>query len=136
MHLHGDPAVNFRAGDLFENGAALTRRCMKEGIEASLGEEHGTREALEVHAGRLLDEIVHLVDPGLEDGPGIGIGYFVPGLLQFAFRFFPGAALAPVAAVPALLRLERDLGEAFPGLARHDLVAALRNLVEPGRPAV
>ena len=48
----------------------------------------------------------------------------------------PGAMLAPVASVTPLLRLEGHLGKALPCLARHDLVAAFRDLVEAGCPSV
>src|SRR3990170_3908892 len=57
-------------------------------------------------------------------------------LLQVPIRSFPGAVLAPVATVTALLRLEGNLGKAFTGLARHDFIAAFRNLVQAGSPAV
>ena len=117
-------------------GARSSGGGLEKGRESSLGQQHRTREALEIHARGLLDEFAHLGDLRLQDGPGIGIGDLMPGLLQLAFRLFPGAVLAPVAAVTALLRLEGHLGKTFARLARHDLVAAFRHLVQAGRPAV
>ena len=136
MNLNGDPAVDFRTRDLFEDGRALIGRGLEKGGESPLGQEHRLGEALEIHARHRLDEFADLVDLRFQDPAGFGVRDFMPGLLQLAVRLFMGAALAPVAAVTALPGLEGHLGEAFAGLARHDLVAALRDLVQTGRAAV
>ena len=41
-----------------------------------------------------------------------------------------------MAAIAALLRLKGNLGEALPGLPRHDFVGAFRHLVQAGRAAI
>jgi hypothetical protein len=104
--------------------------------ESTLGKEHRTGETLEIHARCLIDEFSDLVDFGFQYPIGIGVRYFMSGLLQLAIRFFFGAVLAPVAAVTPLPGLEGYLGKTFTRLARHNLVAAFRDLAQAGRAAV
>jgi len=48
----------------------------------------------------------------------------VAGFGQLAIRAFASPVLAPLAAVATALGFEDDLGIAFPGLARQDVIAA------------
>jgi hypothetical protein len=136
VDLHRYQAVDLGAGDLLEDGCSLIGRGLEKGRESPLRKEHRTGEAREVHARGRHDEFTYLDDSRFENLSGHRVCYFMPRLLQLAAGPFPGAVLAPVAAVAALLRLEGDLGKAFAGLPRHDLVAAFGDLVQTGRPAV
>jgi hypothetical protein len=56
--------------------------------------------------------------------------------LEFAIRLFTCPVLAPVTAVTPRLGFEGHLGKAFAGLAGHDFVSALGDLVQARRPPV
>src|SRR5690606_21365839 len=73
---------------------------------------------------------------GFEYLAGIGIGNFVLCSLEFAIWFLACPVLAPVTAVTPRLSFEGRIGKAFAGLARHDLVSALGDLVQARRPSV
>ncbi|OPY85527.1 MAG: hypothetical protein A4E72_01920 [Syntrophus sp. PtaU1.Bin208] len=136
VDLFGDPAVDFRAGDLFQNGRPLIGRGLEEGGKSPLGKEHRPGEALVIHPRDLFNQFPHGVQLRFQHLPGIRVADFMACRLQFPVGPPSGAVLVPGAAVASLLRLEMDLGKAFPCLARHDLVGALGNLVQAGRPAV
>ena len=99
VHGDGDAAVDFGAGDLFEQRRAFVRCSAEEGGEVALGEEHSAGEALVVHAGEAFDGGGDVFEAGGEEFAAFGVGQFVFGVLEFAACFAPRAVLAPVAAV-------------------------------------
>src|SRR5690606_21972148 len=125
VHAHGYLAVDTGAGDLFENGRTLVRGGLQEGGEAALGQHHGAGETFEIHAGGQLHLLGDPAQLRFDDPAAVGLGYLVFRRLQGAVDTPARPALAPVAAVAAARRLEGHFGEAFPGLAGHDLVAAV-----------
>ena len=120
----GDLAVDLGAGDLLQDRCPLVGRCLEEGGEATLGQQHGAGEAIEIHAGSRLDLAGDAVEASLKQSAGVGVGDLVPGLLKLAIRLATGPMLAPVAAEATGLGREGDLGEALAGVAGHDLVFA------------
>jgi hypothetical protein len=130
VDTHGNTAVNLGARDLFQYRAALVGGSLQESGKAALGQQHGTREPVKVHASGGFDMPSHAPHAGVDHLAAVGVRYLVPGRLQGAIRPAARPALAPVAAIPALRRLERHFGKAFAGLARHDLVAAGTDFAE------
>ena len=136
VDLHGDVAVNLRARDLLQDGGPFVRGRLQEGGEASLGQEHGPGEPVEIHSGGFLDLPGHTPDLGLEESARLAVGDLVLRGLEFAVRLFPRPALAPVAPEAPRPGPEGHFGKALPRLAGHDLVAAFRHPVQPRGPPV
>ena len=132
VYADGDLAVDFGAGYLLQNRCALIRCCLQKGGKATLGQQHGAGEAVKVHAGGVFHLFGHPADQRFNHLAGIGIGDFLLRCLQFAFRFLPRAALAPVATVAAGGGFKGHLGKALPGLPGHDFIAALADPVQSG----
>ena len=84
MNFHGDETVDFRTGDLLQNGRAVVRRGLQKSREAALGEQHGSGKAVKIHSGCFFYKLRNLGNAGLQDNPGSGIDYFVSGRLQIA----------------------------------------------------
>ena len=123
VHGDGDAAVDFGAGDLFEQRRAFVRCGAEEGGEVALGEEHGAGEALVVHAGEAFDGGGDVFEAGGKEFAAFGVGQFVFGVLEFAACFAPRAVLAPMAAVAPGAGAEGDFGVAGAAVAAHDFVA-------------
>ncbi len=116
MDPDGDAAVEFGAGDLFEDGRARIRLGLEERGEPALGQEHGACEPVEIHAGHGLDLFGHIAQFGLQDLAGFGVDDLVLRGLQLAIGLFSSAMLCPVAAEASGLGFEGDLGKAVAGL--------------------
>ena len=136
MHGLRDAAVERGASDLFEDGRALIRCGFEEGGEAALGEQHGARETLEIHAGEGLDLFGDAAQLLVQDATAVMVGDLVAWRLQLALRAQVGAALTPGAAEAPGGGGEYRFGETIAGLPRHDLVAALGDARQPGRAPV
>ena len=132
----GKLAVNFRAGDLFQNRAALIRPRLQEGGKTALGKQHGAGEALKIQPGDGFDARLHVFLPGFQHLTAVGIGDFVARRLQRAVRLFARALLAPMAAPAAMLGFKGDFGKTFAGLPREDFVGVFADFAQPGRAAV
>ena len=135
VHPKRNVAVDFGAGDLFQQGPPVIGGGLEEGGEISLGEEHGAGEALEVQPRDFFDPVWHVGELSGEDFPRI-FKNFVFGGLEFSVGALPGGALAPVASEASFRGLEGHFGEALAGVAGHDLVGRFGHPVQAGRGAV
>jgi len=98
--------------------------------QSRLGQQHGAGKTVKVHAGSGLDLVGYTSDLGFENFTGIGIGNFVLRGLEFTIRLLACPVLAPVTAVTPGLGFEGHLGKALAGLAGHDFVSTLGDLVQ------
>ena len=136
MDTDGYLAVDLCARYLLQDRSPIIRCRLKERGKAALGQQHGSGETIKVHAGSRLDLVGYTSDLGFKDFAGIGIGNFVFRGLEFAIRLLACPVLAPVTAVTPGLGFEGHLGKTFAGLAGHDFVSALGDLVQARRPPI
>src|SRR5690606_35207498 len=136
MDTDGYPAVDLCTRYLLQDRSQITRCRLEERAKAALGQQHGTGETVKIHAGSRLDLVSDPSNLGFEDLAGIGIGNFVFRGLEFAVRLLACPVLTPVTAITPSLGFEGHLGKAFAGLAGHDFVSALGDLVQARRPSV
>ena len=134
MHARGNPAVNFRTGNLFQNGGALVGGTLQKGRKISLRQQHGPREAGKVHPCQLLDLARHPLDGTFQHL--VPAGQLMPLILQLSGGLFPGPALTPVTTELALAGCKKHFGKALSRLAGHDLVSALLHIGQPRRAPV
>ena len=126
-HGLGQLAVDFGAGQLFQQFGAVVGVGVQEGGKAALGQQHGFGEAAEVQAGDLCDAPGLVLAVGGQDVArargGIDLGQLDLGRLQRTVGLVACAALAPEGAVDRGLHLELHLGQAVGRVAGHQFVA-------------
>ncbi|MNV12391.1 hypothetical protein D3C71_1029900 [compost metagenome] len=136
MDTDGYPAVDLCTRYLLQDRSPIIRCRLEERGKAALGQQHGASETVKVHAGSRLDLVGYTSDLGFENLPRISIGNLMLRWLEFAIRLLACPVLTPVTAVTPSLGFEGHLGEAFAGLAGHDFVSALGDLVQARRPPI
>ena len=121
-------AVNFRAGQLFQQFGAFVGFGFQKGRKPALCQQHGLGEAPKVQpgeGGNAFEFFVAVRGENRACASGcIDLCQLYLGCLQGAVHLVAGAALAPEGAVQAALHLERHFGQAVGGVARHQVVAA------------
>jgi len=136
MDTDGYLTVDLCTRYLLQDRSPIIRCRLEERGKAALGQQHGAGKTVKVHAGSGLDLVGYTSDLGFENFTGIGIGNFVLRGLEFTIRLLACPVLAPVTAVTPGLGFEGHLGKALAGLAGHDFVSTLGDLVQARRPPV
>ena len=125
-------AVDFAAGQFFQQLCTLVGAGVEECRKAALGKQHGFGKAREIEAGDLGDALQLVIALRAEDG-AIAIGEFDLGGLQCAIGLVTRTALAPESTVDGTFDFELDLGQTVGGVPRHDVVVRGRDGLQARR---
>ena len=131
-HFAGNIAVDFGAGQLFQQFGALVGAGVQERCKTALRQQHRLGKAREIQAGDGRNEFELFAAFFAQDGAVAG-GQLNFRCLQRATDFVAGAPLAPKGAIDDALDLEFHLGQTVGGMARHEVVDGRGDVFEARR---